>query len=63
MNYLEIQFWRVDKWIIRRGYGANCETRDIDDFPDEDLGKARCASCKAKEMIGWIDEHIEVIKY
>lgn len=58
-DYLEIQFWKIAKWIIRRGYGANCETKDVDIYE----GVARCASCKAKEVLEWIDEHIEVIKY
>jgi len=22
-DYLEIQFWRIAKWLIRRGYGAD----------------------------------------
>ena len=60
---LEIQFWKIAKWLIRRGYGANCETRDIDDFPGEDLSNARCPGCEAKETIEWIEEHIKQLNY
>lgn len=50
-DFLEIQFWRIAKLIIRKGYGADC--------PDYSKG---CASCKARTIIHWIDEHIELIK-
>jgi hypothetical protein len=61
IDWLEIQFWKVAKWIIRNGYGANCETLDVDDF--NGTGDfARCASCHAREIIEWIDEHIELLK-
>jgi hypothetical protein len=59
MLYFEIQFWRIAKWLIRKVYGADCPTRDTDDFG---LVETRCASCRAKEIIEWIDEHIELLK-
>lgn len=49
-NYIEIKFWEIAKWLIRRGYGADC--------PDYD---PNCASCEAKKMIRWIDRHIDLI--
>jgi hypothetical protein len=62
MNWPEIKFWILAKWIIRRGYGADCETKAIDDFPDIPRDHpGYCASCKAKEVIEWIDGHIDLI--
>jgi hypothetical protein len=51
-NYFEIQFWKIAKWIIKRGYGADCK-----DFFSE------CASCQAKGAIHWIDQHIDLLKW
>lgn len=69
-DWLEIQFWKVAKWLIIRGYGSGCETSHIDetmfDNPDELRvylkSGARCGSCRAKEIIEWIDEHINLLK-
>lgn len=64
MNWLEIQFWKFAIWLIKRGYGADCETSDLDDFPDDHttaksvFDEGRCASCRAREMIDWIEQHI-----
>jgi hypothetical protein len=57
IDYLEIQFWRIAKYLIRKGYGADeigCGTEGNDE-PD-------CASCRASHIIKWIDNHIELIK-
>jgi hypothetical protein len=68
MNRLEILFWNIAKWLIRRGWGAYCESSDIDDFPDMWVGAknaahpGRCGSCRAKEIIEWIDMNIEMLK-
>ena len=67
MIWLEVQFWRVAKWLIRKGYGADCDIPDFEDFPEEyktmeDLLEKRCASCLAKDIIKWIDRHIELLK-
>ena len=67
IDKLEILFWRLAIWIIRKGYGADCRESDIDDFPEnkEELlkdPKGRCGSCRAKEAIEWIEDHIELIK-
>ncbi|MFA5695876.1 MAG: hypothetical protein WC917_00220 [Bacilli bacterium] len=73
-NYIEIWFWQIARNIIEKGYGNGCETSDLDDFKDDwvkhckSLGEAviskgRCASCRAKEVIVWIDEHIELLKF
>lgn len=70
-NYLEIWFWQIARRIIIKGYGADCETRDLDDFEDEwtkEIKEAleldgRCPSCKAKEIVSWIDGHIELLKF
>lgn len=71
MNYFtdrfEIIIFKIARYLIRRGYGADCKTSDLDDFPEMQihLGKDiqnRCASCKAKEIINWIDGHIELLR-
>ena len=54
MKYIEILFWKIAKRIIIRGYGADCEEKD-------ELGL--CDSCKAKEVVDWIDKHIELIRF
>ncbi len=72
---IEIRFWRFAIWLIRRGYGANCETSDLEDFEFNGLdamrvrgwrdvfAPGRCASCRAREAIDWIQKHIELIEY
>lgn len=50
-NWLEIQYWRIAKWLIRKGYGADCN-----DYAKE------CVSCRAVRVIEWIDGHIELLK-
>lgn len=68
MNHLEILFWRFAKFLIRRGYGADCVTSDLEDFPEEYkdhkdmISGKRCESCRAKEIIEWIDGHIELLR-
>ena len=52
IDWAEIKFWQVAKWLIRRGYSADCP-----DFEET------CASCEAKEIIEWIDNHIDLIKW
>ena len=70
MNTIETLFWKVAIWILRRGYGADCETSDLDDFHEmysnaplsESIAHGgRCGSCKAKETIAFIKNHIELI--
>jgi len=51
-DYLEIKFWKLAKWVIVRGYGNGCP-----DYAES------CASCEAKKVQNWIDEHLELIKY
>lgn len=64
----------ITKWLInrlRKGYGAECGTSDLDDFEDEfkqmKLSEAikadrRCAFCRAKETIEWLEKHIDLLK-
>jgi hypothetical protein len=67
-DYLQIQFWKFAKWLIIRGYGPGCETSDLCDFkdmyktPQDVFAKGRCASCRAKEIVDWIDNHIELLR-
>lgn len=60
---IDIIIARIAIWSIKKGYGANCETRDTDDFPElRNSNKGRCASCRAREIIEWIEDHIRLIK-
>lgn len=54
MNFIEIQFWKIAKWIIHKGYGT--KNTSCDGSIDE------CASCQALRVVRWIDGHIELIK-
>lgn len=61
MKYLEIKFWQFAKYLIIKGYGCDCETKDLDDIPH--INEAtRCPSCCAKEIVEWIDQHIDLLK-
>lgn len=57
MNFLERQFWKLAKYILRKGYGY-CTDRDGKPF----LHKERCGACNASDVQDWIDTHIELIK-
>lgn len=56
-NYLEIQFWKIAKLILQRGYGY-CEERDGGVF----MSSGRCAQCDASDVMDWIDKHIELLE-
>ena len=67
----EIRFWRKAIGILKRGYGADCKTNDLDDFAkdfrkmtyDQAISeKRRCGSCRAKETIRFLEDHIDLIK-
>lgn len=48
---------------IKTDFGANCKTKDYDDFPElKKDTKARCIGCRAKEVIEFLEEYIELIK-
>lgn len=49
------------KYLIRRDYGANCKTSDIEELGYEAVKDNRCDSCRAKETINFIDEHIKLL--
>ena len=66
-NWIEVKLCKLLIFLLRRDYGADCRTSDLDDFP-EMLGankskyvesSGRCASCRAKETIKFLEEHIE----
>ena len=67
-DLIDILIAKLAIWSIRKGYGCDCETSDLKDFPDlyqttEDVFKeGRCGSCRAKEVIDWLEEHIKLIK-
>lgn len=65
-TYLEIKFWRIVQWLIRKEWGANCTVPDYNEFPLHPRGvndDGRCGSCQAKEVIDWIEENISLIGY
>ena len=51
MTLLQIQFWRIAKYLIKKGYGCNCPEYNKD-----------CGSCQAGDIIKWIDNHIEILR-
>lgn len=65
---LEIQFWKLAKWLIIRGYGCYCTISDLDEgswytTPKDVFRNSRCPSCRAKEICDWIDGHITSLTY
>ena len=67
-NKIDLIVTRYFIWSLKEGYGADCETSDLDDFP-EDYKKPkdvflsrRCGSCRTKEIINWLEKHIDIIK-
>lgn len=62
IDYLEIKFWGVAKYLIRRQYGLDCDTSDLEDWPEKVIHRVRCPSCRAREVVDWIDENIKLIK-
>jgi len=68
-DYIEISIARVAIWSIKRGYGPiRCGTSDVDDFPEaikkpkDMFSDWRCPSCRAWEVIDWLEDHIRLIK-
>ena len=68
IDYLDILIARIMIWRLKRGYGCNCGTSDLDDFPEEHttaksvFDPGRCASCRAKEVVDWLEDYIKLIK-
>lgn len=68
MNEKEATKLLIEK--LKEGYGANCETSDLDDFEDLTsdklselvVSKSRCASCRAKETILFLEHHLELLE-
>ena len=67
MNYIEKLVTKAMIWFIVRGYGCNCETCDLDDFPDmykkpiDVFVSFRCPSCRAREVKLWLEEHLDLL--
>ena len=72
----EIAFWQKAKRKIIAGYGKGCEVFDVDEgdllWPRKEWLKtkpselincpSRCGACKAKEVLLWMDRHIDLLK-
>jgi len=72
-NKQEIAFWEKALKILKEGYGADCKTSDLDDFRKTYTNKkykmhrlitaqVRCGSCRAKETMLFIKDHIKLLK-
>lgn len=63
IDHIDVAIAKLMIWRIREGYGADCETRDVDDYCNTALNpERRCPSCKAAEIIDWLEDHIEDTK-
>ena len=63
LDEFDVLLSRLMIYRLRAGYGADCETRDTDDFPElRDTPAARCGSCRAGEIIEWLEQHVDLIK-
>ena len=51
MTYLQIQFWKIAIWLIRKDYGCGCK-----DFAEG------CPECEASVIVAWIEGHIELLE-
>jgi hypothetical protein len=65
MDFIERQVLRLTIWFLKRGYGADCRTKDTDDllFPGQDRGlnsQGRCPSCEAREVIEFLQRTIDL---
>lgn len=77
-NKLEIIFWRFAIYLIKKGYGKGCDISDLDEvFTGKDIfykdgqemkmseiiiHPVRCSSCRAKETVLFIEEHIYLLE-
>ena len=48
-------------WSLRRLYGADCDMSDLIEFPGTP-DAARCPSCRAGDIIEYLEEHINLIE-
>ncbi len=63
IDYIDIAIAKLMIWRIKECYGADCETRDVDDFCDTALNpESRCASCRAAEVVDWLEKHVQLIR-
>ena len=53
-NKQEILFWKQARKLLIDGYGCNCNPKDF---------HKSCAECRAGEMVRFIDEHIDLLKW
>lgn len=52
MTWLETKFWRFAQYLIRKEWGAVCDDYD-----------AACGSCRAGDVIEWIEENIRLVNW
>lgn len=65
-NFLDKICVKLMVWHIKKGFGANCPSPDYVDHP-EDLKQEltdnvpRCPSCRAQDVIEWLEESFEPV--
>ncbi len=61
MHIIDNIILRLAIGVLKRGYGADCPTRDVEDLP-ELVGhpELRCASCLAAECIDFLQNTIDL---
>lgn len=55
-DWLEIQFWKVAKHLLKKGYGY-CDERDGEKF----MSDGRCGACDSSDVYDWVDAHIRLL--
>ena len=63
IDWLDIIIAKIMIWRIKKGYGF-CEESDL---PSNATAKdvfalSRCPSCRAKEIVDWLEDHTKIIK-
>lgn len=68
MKTLETLITRLTIYFLEKGYGKGCEVCDIDTFYPEPVtcaritSSGRCVSCRSKEVVLFLREHVKLLK-
>lgn len=61
MQIIDNIILRLAIGVLKRGYGADCVTRDVDEMPELKMYPIpRCPSCEAAECIEFLQKTIDV---
>ena len=62
MNKIEIWSCKLVIYFLKKGYGPKCRTLDLEDIQEIEYDtQGRCPTCKAHEIINWLESHIDLI--